>query len=800
MQSYILDDSNSDDNFSAANHTLIRPVLREGSLVKTSESYALAIVHPTKVRKPEREQVTILDTLSPSLITETLGTLRVTTDPLVALDIETVGTDPLAEVATIVGIGLANSQAALYFDTSKWGQEQWEILVAFLQNKETQFIVHNAMFEVTWFASIIGNFSANICYDTYAIYRQIANEGYGIQIGGAYALKQAQIDLLGWDSRGDEELSEWLVANGYYKGNIKSDATSEEALERYEAGTLKPDKSKMYLAPAEILGYYCALDAVSTYQLFTEVFIPSINAHDWSDTFWNYHHTFMRNIEALAEQRLLGIKIDLTRLNEHLLTLENNAETTRGEFLNHPELAPHINNYRETKIAEYASKEPNQFKAPPKLGNEPARMTKAGTISRVWERWSEKKQGIEDGSLLERNPAWDEWKDKLDKMEQDDLFNLDSGPMRRWLFYDALGYPVKARTEKGNPETGKTALRHWGEGGALLHRYNDAIKEAQLTRACMHSAATGRLYPRFKAPGTFTCRLAGGSDGDSEIKFNIQQIPKKKEYLSCWIPDEGMVWVDRDFHALEPVVLTALSRDKAMMSLYGPNAKKNDIYLWVGAQLPGLGTKIRAAGYDPLNPTSEAIAHTKSVCKKERAICKTIVLGSQYGMGPRKLKLTLDLEGIQISEEEAYKLYEGYWKIFEGVKRYGYRLKDEWKKNRGWVLNGIGRPVCCAEYLDKDLTNRVVQSTGHDILMLSIEILLELRETCGFWFQGVIWDFHDQSIVQVRKENAKDMVELFREADRRLNLKLRELNPQFNLVVGGEPAIVSNLAEAKISE
>lgn len=126
-------------------------------------------------------------------------------------------------------------------------------------------------------------------------------------------------------------------------------------------------------------------------------------------------------------------------------------------------------------------------------------------------------------------------------------------------------------------------------------------------------------------------------------------------------------------------------------------------------------------------------------------------------MGAKKLKMTLELQGIDISEDEAARMHQAYWNLYSGVKDYEAFLLQELKDRNGHVINGVGRPVCCAADYTKDIVNRVVQSTGHDVHMLYVGILDELFEEHGLEVDGIVWDFHDQSIVECNEED-KDLV------------------------------------------
>jgi len=192
------------------------------------------------------------------------------------------------------------------------------------------------------------------------------------------------------------------------------------------------------------------------------------------------------------------------------------------------------------------------------------------------------------------------------------------------------------------------------------------------------------------------------------MSINQQQIPKDQGYMECWIARPGMVWVDFDVASLEPVVLTELSQDKTMMKLYGPGAKEGqDIYLFNAYHIPKLADNVRKY-YNPDNPTPETTEIAKKQCKKERSISKLITLGSSYGAGPAKIQQSLELEGINLSFDEAKAIHTAYWDLYKGVKTYQAKLLAEWEGHGGWIYNGLGRPLTVAPDVVKDLVNRCV--------------------------------------------------------------------------------------------
>ena len=54
-------------------------------------------------------------------------------------------------------------------------------------------------------------------------------------------------------------------------------------------------------------------------------------------------------------------------------------------------------------------------------------------------------------------------------------------------------------------------------------------------------------------------------------KINLQNTTKTQRYLECFEARPGNKIVAMDFASLEPKVLAYFSRDKNLMSLYGPS-------------------------------------------------------------------------------------------------------------------------------------------------------------------------------------------------------------------------------------
>lgn len=679
---------------------------------------------------------------------------ELTPNSTVALDLETNGVDPSAPDTSVVGIGLASEHGSVYYTN-----EYYPAVVQWLYDTQCTIIAHNMFFDASWILRDAGGIGAGLNWGhcTYALSKQLATEGWA---GQGWGLKQLQKELLLWEVTNEAELDEWLVLNGHYT----STSTSEkEGLVPFknEAGEQRwgtPAKGMMYLAPEAILGRYCRLDAESTYLLHQHVLMPALRRFPALEEFMQpgrYTHYILQ----LIHQKLRGIRVDRQKLARHKSALE--AEITRldAEFVSHPLVAPHIKAYNDYQVELRRQKEPKRFK-------------KNGQESRNYVKWlAEVGEMQRDADAGVRRP---------------EFFNINSGLQKQWLFYECLGNAVVKRTESGQPAVDGDALRAFGEPGRLLIEQNDAVKELGYVEQMLNlSSHDGRIHHGFRIPGTLTGRLSGKDP-------NLQQVPKSIPFLECFLPDDGNVLVQFDFSAIEQVVLAELSLDDSLWEIYGPNAVQQDVYLFNGAHMPGIGDIIRASGYDPRNPTPESIAHAKKVCKRERQIAKMCSLAYAYGASWKKVQAILRLSNIHISDAESQAMHAAYWALYSGVKRYQRELEREHRDRDGWIVNGIGRPLGVHHEYTHDILNRQCQSTGHDLLVLFLHIVQDELDKEGLVWEPYVLDFHDELIIECSAATASKVCAVIDQALVKLNTEVGCTIP-----LKGEATIHMNLASIK---
>jgi hypothetical protein len=392
------------------------------------------------------------------------------------------------------------------------------------------------------------------------------------------------------------------------------------------------DAGQLSKLDPEYLCAYAAEDTDSTYLLLSEILEPALNKFPELREFHSTYGTAL--VEMICIQRLTGIQLNVEQLRKHESDLIKGLTAAQAELEADERVRAGVEAWHGVLLDNVNKQMPTDKFVPKKYPKEPARkFNKDGTLTTVYARW-EANCRIVDYEPLRYNDKWTRWwetylhvKEKVDEFwtmdleERKDkgLFNFFSNEHRRWFFYDFMQFPISVLTDKEQASTSGNALLGFGDLGKKFEKVDDLKKELQFVESLKNASdmETGIYHPRLKTPGTHTGRLSG--DGG----FNLQNPPKSRGFLEVFAPRNGRALVDWDATALEPTVLAEVSRDPGLLSVYGPNAKKGqDIYLMVGAALPGIGNTLRSAGYDPDKPDPEVVGRVKKEQKDLRNVCK----------------------------------------------------------------------------------------------------------------------------------------------------------------------------------
>lgn len=509
-------------------------------------------------------------------------------------------------------------------------------------------------------------------------------------------------------------------------------------------------KADMYKLPVSILGHYAAVDADAAWQLYNV-----LSAQSTPEQLLYHRGTVMPMIRLFAAAQLRGLLADQERLGSYSVALAAQIDNAIPAFLAHEDVAPFIASYNERVLAAY-------------LATEPPKTVKSGAIAARWLAWEARKE-----TYL-----------------ADNAFNPNSKAQLRELFFGHLGLKAVKKTDKGAAVLDKKVLPSLGTVGKMLSKYNVYIKRrGYLNKLMERSAETGLINPQFNACGTVSTRPSGGSG------LNMLQMPKVAELLWALKARPGYKLVQADAEAIEPTILAMFSQDPVLLNVYGPNALPHqDIYLYVAAMIPALGSGIRGV-YDPLAPTQDGLATAKKQFSKERDIAKTVHLACLYGAGAVKIHETILMGGIQISLPEVRSIYAAYWRLFKGVKGWQQTLTDIHGQTGGWVPSLLGRPLPVAPTLLKDIVNRHTQTSAHEFLQHWVRNTWVDLMANGLDAHPWLPDYYDETIWEVREDHAEEAVNCFARA-----LTFTNQSLGMSIAIKGPAMIADDLAMIKIKD
>ena len=711
-------------------------------------------------------------------------------------------------------------------------------------------IAHNLFFDGSCVANYLGSVRGDSSggpawlpykFCTFSLLSYLSSEGF---VGQTRSLKFAMENLLLWEDTNEVKRDEWLISHGYVSGPggislNDSEEIKEAKLEKIrqavaDGKSKNANKSLMYLCPPEILGEYCAYDTYATYHLYRQVLLPAMQKYTTTEFFSYQSGVMLDTIRAAIDNYQRGIKIDEPRLLKFKDKLEKDTEKSRLAIYKAYKKEIADFNKDSLKAFKESYAHINRYVNSKPLPKEPKKYTKAGKLSKSWINWHlRQKKSIRDKDTYSKSWLKKHAQYKLLKkamklnMCKDSflaeygfltlskyLFNVNSVDHKRQIIYSDIdvkildSYRGSDRGERGllrvnnqfeieytasgEMPTGKEAIMAIGGRASTFNAYNRILKQGQFVQSTLNNMHpdTRMLHMPIKIPGTNTQRLAG--DGG----LNLQNLIKSAEFLACWIPrSEDNVIAQLDFASMEPHTLTAFSRDEVMLSLYGPNAKPHDVYIYTGVLMGGLlGDPFIKLGYDVNNPTKEIVAACKKKYKNLRNVLKTLVLSDDYGSGAKKKYRTLKLQKFDFTYAQVEEMHNRLAEVYAGKKALGEKLEKEWKKNGGFILDGFGFPICVDKSKTKDLTNRLIQRSSHMILNFFISRVMRKFWEQEIGYDWMIFDFHDEIIPEIHQKHVEAVKQIYAEAMDWLNDELLQTDIRHK----GSPEFCHSLAGVKL--
>lgn len=500
-----------------------------------------------------------------------------------------------------------------------------------------------------------------------------------------YGLKDAQVELLGMEERGNIQLVNNIKANG---GKGKGE--------------------DMHLADLDVLAKYAALDAYSTMQLYKNLspFFDTHNYWDMLERMMEYNLLLQFNTES-------GILVDVSGLEKSVKRL--------------------------TKIAEGAKK--RVYK---ELSEQ---------ISSLEKDWADRRIAL---YKREFNKIW--YASNPEKWER---FNLNSDSHKRQLFFEKLGYTPTDYTEGGKPSVDADSIGRikadFVEHYLKYEKANTLL--SNFGKPYLAHSSSGRLHPGFNICGTVSYRLSGFKPYLLNAPFDEKILLKN---LKC---DEGCIGVHADLSAIEPTITAHYSEDKALLKVFRDGL--GDIYLDLALELFKDDYDLKM-GYNPNVPITKEVKESFS---KQRKIAKVIQLAVQYTGTKHTVAKNLNNEGIPTTVEQADEYVKAYWRKFDAVRKFNYQLREV-NRSQGYLRNVIGRIIRVPDPEYKDLSNRFIQSSAHDVLVLWALKIYENCKKAGVKIKPILLDCHDSTSNQVPEAQGGRLKEIYMESLRQLNAEL----------------------------
>ncbi len=383
-----------------------------------------------------------------------------------------------------------------------------------------------------------------------------------------YALKDAQVRVLGWDARGDEELAEQVKARG---GSLSN--------------------GDHYLADTDVLAYYAGLDAHSTALLYQATRIH-FDKHDQ----WRLLADMMQLSELLDRNTRLGIRVDVPRLERVTAELKSGMEAAREDLKGRLSgyVARMEEGWREEKAASFSTAPAGQ-KAREKFLQDPSR----------WDKF---------------NPGSDHQKRELFY----DVMGLPVVKMVKPRKDKKTGRRVYSKNPATTQDAISLSIIQSGRRDLVpvLEAYERAEKLETLhnnfSSKWLKAVKRGRIHPPFNPCGTVSYRISGYAPYFLNLPFD------EREMMECFSCDEGYGGVHSDLVSVEPTLTAHYSQDPHLLKVFRDGL--GDVYLDLARTLFPGDVELQR-GYDPNAPCT---AEIKERFKAQRKKAKVVQLAVQY--------------------------------------------------------------------------------------------------------------------------------------------------------------------------
>lgn len=384
---------------------------------------------------------------------------------------------------------------------------------------------------------------------------------------------------------------------------------------------------------------------------------------------------------------------------------------------------------------------------------------------------------------IERNRLDEEITDLLPKKWQG-VINLNSSQQLGELLFDDLGLPVIAKTNKGVPSTGKSALLRLVDLHPLPRLILDRRKYEKALNGFLYPWVDflkddGRIHSTYNIAKTATGRL-------SAEEPNLQQVPRDaniRNLISC---TPGRDFIEADYSQLELRVAGFVAHAQSIKDVY---KRGEDLHRKTAAQI---------AGCRPEDVTKDMRFHAKA--------CN---FGFIYGMWWKSFKAyAFDSYGVVVTDKEAEHMRNVYFQTYPELLPWHERQRQEantYKAVR--TATGRIRHLPDIDSPDKDIRNAEerkaintpVQSFGSDITMLAMIVIDQEIEKRYKGKACLIGQVHDAIMAEADKDVSMEVALMIKNVMENVPILLRKyFNVYFDVPLVAEVELGSAWGVGKI--
>ena len=267
------------------------------------------------------------------------------------------------------------------------------------------------------------------------------------------------------------------------------------------------------------------------------------------------------------------------------------------------------------------------------------------------------------------------------------------------------------------------AILDYRKANKLMSTYAETL----LSKISKH---TGRLHTSFRQMVS-TGRMSSSNP-------NLQNIPKKQKFRSCFIAPEGYSLLTADMSGAELRILGNFSQDPVFIEAY---ATGQDLHTRTASEMFKID-------YDKVEG-------------KHRNAAKAINFGLCYGMSAIGLSKRLN-----VTKQEAVNLIDRYFNAYKGVKKYLDRAGSDAVSNRySTTISGRRRYYNMPPYdhpdrkmiqggIERQGKNAGIQGSNADTIKEAMVLLVERLKP---YDAKLILTVHDEVVVEVADEQRQEV-------------------------------------------